>query len=387
MSEAVADNVLLSYVEETTFGVKKTGSNLQKLRKTSESIKAQLGTIKSNEITGDRQVAGIKKTSQAASGSIGYELSYGTYDDLLRAVLMSAAWKAAETTIAAQTTIAAVASGNKFTDTGNGMANFDAGEWVKVSGFATAANNGFFRVESSLAGEITVSGGTLVNESATPAVTITQLTSITNGSTVSSFNFERSYTDIANDLMLYLGVMINSMTMTVVPEQIITGAFECMGTGYEALTASAGSGYVNKTTTDWMNAVDDVKGFLENQSAISVTQIDLSIANNLRKRNIIGALTTTSMGAGQFTLTGTLKAYYESNALFTKFLAQTATQIAIKIQDTAGNAYIIDMPAVKFSDGDRNATGKDTDIIASLPFVAYKSSFGHTLKICKSPAA
>jgi hypothetical protein len=120
---------------------------------------------------------------------------------------------------------------------------------------------------------------------------------------------------------------------------------------------------------------------------MNVTQLDLSIANNLRQRLVVGELGAVSMGAGQFTVTGTLQAYYESKTLFNKFLNQTATQLAFILQDAAGNAYIIDMPAVKYSDGTRNPTGKNTDIIANLPFTAYKSSFGHTLKICRMPAA
>jgi hypothetical protein len=181
--------------------------------------------------------------------------------------------------------------------------------------------------------------------------------------------------------------MLESMSMTVVPEQIITGSFNVIGKTYEALTASAGSGYTAKTSTDWMNAVDDVLGVLENQAGITLSQLDLNIANNLRQRLVIGALGAQSMGAGQFTVTGTLQAYYESKTLFTKFLGQTATQLAIKFEDTAGNVYIIDMPAVKYSDGTRNAAGKNQDVIANLPFTAYKSSYGHTMKICKSPAA
>lgn len=388
MTEAISDMVILAYLEESVFGVKETGSNLQYLRHTGETLKANLGVVQSAEITGDRQLAGIKKTSQSVGGDMNYELSYGTYDDFLRALLMyGAAWKAAETPIVAQITISASDVDNSFNDSGNGLGTLDVGEWVYVTGMTETANSGFFRLESVAAGKIVVSGGTLVTEIAGDSVSITQLSSITNGSTVSSFNIERTYSDLANDLMLFLGVMFEGMSMTVVPEQIITGAFNTVGKTYEALTASAGTGYDAKTTTDWMNAVDDVLAVLENQSAITLAQLDMSIANNLRQRLVLGELGPRSFGAGQFTVTGTIQAYYESKTLFTKFLNQTETQLALKLQDTAGNTYIIDMPAVKFSDGTRNAGAKENDIMANLNFTAYKdATLGHTLKICKKDA-
>jgi len=389
MTEAISDNVILSYIEEDTFGTKKSGSNLQLLRHTGETLKTNLGVVQSAEITGDRQLAGVKKTSQSVGGDINYELSYGTqFEDFFRAALMyGAAWKAEETNIVAQVTIDASDVDNSFNDSGNGLAAFDTGEWVYVAGFTETANNGFFRLESVAAAKIIVSGGTLVTEAAGDSVTITQLASITNGSTDVSFNIEREYDDIGSDYMLFLGMMLEGFTMSVVPEQIITGAFNTIGKTYEALTASAGSGYDAKSTTDWLNAVDDVLGLLENQSAITLAQLDLAVANNLRQRLVLGSLGPQSMGAGQFNVSGSIQVYYESKTLFTKFLNQTETQLAFKLQDTAGNTYIIDLPAVKFSDGTRNAGAKESDIMANLNFLAYKdSSLGHTMKICKKDA-
>lgn len=79
-------------------------------------------------------------------------------------------------------TISAAASGSTFADSGSGFittGKFAVGHIITVSGFATAANNGKFKVATVAAGSMTVTdvngaAVVLVNESAGPSVTITQ---------------------------------------------------------------------------------------------------------------------------------------------------------------------------------------------------------------------
>nr|WP_024308498.1 phage tail tube protein [Pseudomonas sp. P818] len=79
-------------------------------------------------------------------------------------------------------TISAAASGSTFADAGSGFISagkFAVGHIITVSGFATAANNGKFKIATLSAGSMTVTdiygnAVTLVNESAGPSVTIFQ---------------------------------------------------------------------------------------------------------------------------------------------------------------------------------------------------------------------
>ena len=79
--------VQLAYVAESSFGVQETGSNLQILRITGESLKQDVASSQSNEIRSDRQIASIRRSRITASGGVNFELSYGTYDALLAAAL------------------------------------------------------------------------------------------------------------------------------------------------------------------------------------------------------------------------------------------------------------------------------------------------------------
>jgi hypothetical protein len=79
-----------------------------------------------------------------------------------------AGWLTPAQDLVGKTTISAAAADNSFNDSGNGFpALLQAGDFVTLSGFANAANNGTFTVTGTPApGKFTVSGGPLVNESA-----------------------------------------------------------------------------------------------------------------------------------------------------------------------------------------------------------------------------
>jgi len=369
---ADSDRIQMSYIEESEFGVEEADSPLQVLRLTGESLKQDTTTELSKEIRSDRQVSDVKRTSIGASGDINTELSFEAYDDLLAAALFSAGWSAEVADIDADITISAAATDNSFNDSASGLGNYVANQWIYVTGFATAANNGFFKIVSVVAGKIVVSGGTLVDESAgvTVVVKIQMGPQIVNGTTRTSFNIEKQYTDVVNTFALYLGMVINSMQLSVSAGQIITGGFGFLGKQEESIAASLGSEYTAAPTNSVMSAVDDVMAILEAQTAYDANSFSLSLANNLRQKDIIGTLGAIDIKPGKVSISGTLQAYFESSTAMDKYLDHTASSIAIPFQDSAGNGYVIELPYIKFSSGQRVAGGMNTDIIADLAFEA-----------------
>jgi len=76
--------------DDFAFTVEK--ADLQIMRHTGESLKQDTTVITSEEIRSDRQIADIIRTGVGASGGIDFELSYGTFDDFLQAILFSDGW-------------------------------------------------------------------------------------------------------------------------------------------------------------------------------------------------------------------------------------------------------------------------------------------------------
>lgn len=364
------NRVQLAYVAESSFAAQKTGSALQILRYTGESLKQDSGFNDSNEIRTDRQVPSVRRTRIETSGGINFELSYGSYDPLLKAALLADADWTSPVTVAAST-IAAVASGNKYTDSANGFGSLVANQWINVTGFTTAANNGLRRIVTVAAGEITVSGATLVDEVAGDSVTITQGAYIVPGSTLETFNIERLYADLTEELSLFKGQAINGWSLNVPQEGPVTGAFDFVGSSETSLTASGGSGYTAASTTDIITSLD-LTNLLENQTAMTILSFSMNYANNLRTRLVCGSNGVVSIGKGRIGITGSLQAYYDSKTLFDKYLNETASALALCVTDPAGNKYVFDLPQVKFTSGQRPSTGPNGDIVADLQWTAYR---------------
>lgn len=77
----------LLIIPEQVFGVTPATGDSQELRMTGESLTFGITTETSQEIRADRQIADLIQTGAEASGDVNFELSYGTYDDLLAAAL------------------------------------------------------------------------------------------------------------------------------------------------------------------------------------------------------------------------------------------------------------------------------------------------------------
>jgi len=202
-----------------------------------------------------------------------------------------------------------------------------------------------------------------------------------------TFNLERKYEDLTSELSLFLGMAINSLSLNVPVEGEITGGLEFLGHSESSEAASGGTGYDAATTTEHMTALD-VQNLLEDQAAMSIRSFTLDLNNNLRQRAIVGSSGVLSIGSGRCIVSGTLEAYYASKTIYDKYLNGTATALALLLQDPAGNGYIIDLPAVKYTAGQRVAGGPDVDVMVPLSWAAHAHATENvTIRIVRFPVA
>lgn len=364
-----ADRVNMAFVEEVTFGTSPSAA-MDRLRFTSENLNMETETVLSQEITADRQVKDQIRTNIRGAGDINVELSYGVIDDFLQAALFSAGWSTEVTNLS---DIAAVTSGNKFTR--SGWTGFLVGQWVAMSGFANAANNGVFKIESVSGTELGVSGGVLVDESEVGGADALMGAQIVNGTTLNSYSIEREYADVSNTFEVFRGMSVEQLSLNIAVNAIITAVVSFIGQDAVSATSSPGSSYTAAPTNDVMTTIDHVAKVIEGDGsnvAVEITALTMSIANNLRARMELGNLGAVSIGQGKFVSTGTYQKYFASSTLMDKYLNQTGTALAIVLQVGTTEAYVIEFPYVKFNSGQRIAGGENTDIIADLSWTAFK---------------
>ena len=367
-----ANSVSLAYVAEATYGVIPSGPpTLQALEFTSESFKRNAVYKKSQLIRSDRQVPGTILVDANGDGGFSTEFRYGALDDFLKAAIQSSAWSSPNT----DTITCSLASGDNSINRASGDFTSDgyaAGQWIRVSGFSTNGAIFYCKIVTAAALKLTVTGITLTNESAT-SVELEGGAYITNGTTQPSFYIERQFTDLTNKFSQHTGQVVNTLSLGVSVENIVTVDIGMLGKPEAAATATAGTGSNTAASTNpIMNAVTNVDAVLENGSEFSIRSLTLTVSNNLRERKEVATLGATSIGAGSLSVTGNITLYYGDSAhsVYAKYLADTVTKLAIRFIDNSGNAYVIDLPTMKYTQANRNATAIDTDVEIPLTFEA-----------------
>lgn len=362
----------LSYGLESAYGTLPNIS-LTDIRHTGESLRQDTRTASSSEIRQDRQIPDVIRTAANVSGDINIEMSYGAHDDFLQWAMLSAGWSSV-VTVGPVTNVSAASADNSFNSAAAGFGSIVAGQWIKVSGFANAANNGYFKVVTQTASKLVVSGGTLVVEAAGPTVNVVMGGQIVNGVALNTFALERQYVDLGNVRARYHGCAVEAFNLAIAAEAIITGSFGIMGQQESSGTTSFGSGYTLAPSNGVMNAIDDVPKIIINGSTTVMNSLSMAAKNNLRGRMVIGNVGPVSIGTGSFDITGTAQVYFSDATLITHYLSFNRVPISWVMEDSTGKAYVIELPAVKFTSGQRVAGQQNADVIADLAFTAYRHS-------------
>jgi len=376
-----SNRLQIRYIEETTWGVTPATASMQELRFTGESLRFNISNEVSREIRSDRQVSDLIQAGADCSGSLEWELSYGTYDAFMAAALFSD-WSA-DLNLSETNTISATASG--FTASGGAghdFADIQPGQWIKVGGFTAndGENNGFYRVLTAAAGTLTTSPAPAGLEAAAAGKTITVNGSmLRNGTTKSSFSLEKVFDDLSPKVYeAFVGMMVNGFSGSVQANSVLSGSFEFIGKTASAGTVSVSPGSVNDaTTSDVMNAVANVASIQEAGSDVSsglVSALEFSVGNNLRGQSAIGVLGFRGVGVGKMDVTGSLTAFFENKNLQDKYIAGTESSLSFRVNDAKGNTYIFSFPRVKFESSEQSAGGQDSDIMQALNWRSIRHS-------------
>lgn len=161
MSESNRVNIVIA--RETTLNETPATPLNVEMRFTSESLDHIKETVESEELRDDRQVQDLVEVGVSGVGDISTEFSFGNADDLIAAGLGST-WGANSgvTVDSAATALQMVAATPKIVRaTGSWVTDgFAVNQWVRTRGFATAANNGLFKVSAVSATDLTLGAGT-----------------------------------------------------------------------------------------------------------------------------------------------------------------------------------------------------------------------------------
>jgi hypothetical protein len=212
-----------------------------------------------------------------------------------------------------------------------------------------------------------------------------------NGVTRRSFTIEETLELGATDSYhRFSGAMINTLSLDITAKQAVTGAIgvmakqESLGTGI-----LAGSVYTAANIRTPMTAAASV-GALSVASlspAPKIRRITFEANNNLRARPVIGSPYSEEFGEGDCDVTGSIEAYFDSQALYSAVLAHGGGALVMTIGHVSGEKYTVNFPNIVFLDGVKQIGGNNDDVMVNVPFRAkYDSVSGASMSITRAVA-
>lgn len=304
----------LRYINEAVFGVTPATPALKLLRLTGESLNAGLQTAISEEIRSDRNVQDLVQVGSDAGGSVEFELSHGSFDDLFCGAL-------------GQDDLVWSADG---------------------AGFESIVNQ---------------AGSAL------------------------SFTVQKNLKDLVNQFFNFTGMRVNTMSLAIGPNKIVTGSFGFMGKeGARAGAQFAGATFPAGSSSTPMNGAAGVS--LNQIDAAAITgglmNFTLNTNNNYRAQDAVGSLGAVGIVPGRFEVTGDLEVYFADGGLYDKFQNMTPFSVVITMLQ-ATEEMKVTVPAAKFETAEVVAQGTDTDIMLKASYRGlYDAGIGGSVKLTRT---
>jgi hypothetical protein len=194
------------------------------------------------------------------------------------------------------------------------------------------------------------------------------------GTTRRSFTLERKFADLDTpEFHRYTGCEFNTLSMSIAPNALVTTTMGVIGKDISLATAEIASSTYSADVGN--TPFDSFTGSItEGGSSIAtVTSLEFTVENGLEALFSVGSDTTNRPSIGKSRVSGTLTTYFDSKALYEKFVNETSSEIVCTLTDSAGNDLQIDIPNVKYNSGQPDVSGEGA-ITVSMDFVALYST-------------
>ena len=348
-------------------------------------------TVVSDVIRSDRQVSDLIKVNETVGGSFDTELIPAAFDTILEGVFQSS-WvgtDGGDTIFSAGSAVTPSRIDTVNTRIITISPTFSAamvGEQLRVR---RAGVDYFVTVYNFVSATTIDVYGADLPTSANSATSIKRPRRLVNGVIPKTYTVERTFG--GTSVFEYLkGMEFDTFSLSASAGSLVTASFGMLGREHVSQNTRAGvTDSVAESYASAFNAASNVGRIGEGASGLTVvTDISLEISNNLRERNVLGVVGASSIGSGEFNVTGSLSVYFEDNVLLEKLLNNTQTSLSFSFASPEGEMLYFHLPAIKFSEGIPEVSGKNEDVMLNLGFQAFAAGgAGTTLSVQTMSAA
>lgn len=368
-------NLSVRYKQEPAFNTPPgtTGAN-QFRANASPGLSLTRSLINAGEIRSDLKTSMARLGSNDVKGSYTGDLSVGTFDPLLAAV-MRGTWtpvltaSQADVTSVTQTVNSIVGASGSFLAKG-----FAVGDVIQqnVTGGPGANNNRNLRVTSVSASTLGIAETLVADGTARTTFTITRTKKVIQPSVAqrTSYTFEEYYQDI--DLSKQItGARISSMKVSGKPNGMATVEFGVVAANLIPLTTANSPYYTSPILTSSIGLVmtDAVIRF-NGQDVTNLTSFDLSLDLKAASLPVIGSNITPDVFDNSADVTGSLSGVRQDFSNLNNFTSETELQFeALFTEPTSEPKNFISffIPRLKLT-GASSSFGADGAMIETLPF-------------------
>jgi len=205
-----------------------------------------------------------------------------------------------------------------------------------------------------------------------------------------SFTLERILDGDTDAYFRFAGSHFNSFSLSIEPEEIITGSMGVTGMAHTTATSAiAGSGYAAAETpanAPPMVGIDVSAAAVSGVTGVDFSSLTIELDNNNRIQRKLASAggQARGIGYGRRAITGSIVSYFETLDHYNQFMNDDAPAITATISDGTNN-YAITLPRVKFTGGEVPTPGIDQDIMLTLQYQAtYDASSSTSMQISRA---
>ena len=370
------------YLEEDIPGTIGTG-NPQTYRVTGGALVQTTQYLEDNEIRSDRGRGDTTLVSGSVGGSLNINQSHKTHHDFYEALLGGVFVPVGTNGVLTVADMAFDATTHTISSASAALPALEKNQYFQISGANTAANNGNYKVSSS----VTPTTSAIVVDVVIKDVGAddTAASTVISGSRLKQGNADLRYFTIEREIVesdsvshffTYPKCTPSTWNLTCATGSLVSGSIGFLGASPEVLgSVSLFDGIdtaVAATTTHNMNAVTNSYVLLDGAELgeSCANSFTLDVNANLRERRCIGSgLSATSIGADPFKITGSANVYFGSAAsiaLYNKKLTDQSFTFSFLVTDSDGNGFAVTFPRCKITKSDVNGGSVGSDVIMDM---------------------
>jgi hypothetical protein len=365
------------YREQTTPGVLATNdSSARVFRSTSTAgLRLVKSAVATAEVRSDLQKQRDRHGMRSVAGELPAELSLGTFDDLLQAVMRST-WSSPLTSGSFTLTSYVQSTGVITRATGSFLGEgFRVGDTIFANSAIGVNQN--IPVVLTAVGTTTATVGNRtawVDVSGPTGVTVTRSKKLTLGTTRRYFSVEHWAPTIA-DSQRFIDVRVSSVSFTFERGQPIGVSFGFTGRDMQTGTSQYFTSPTTSTSLQ-MTAADSLAILLGAQS-LTLTSATLTLNLNHILPEVAGSVTGPDVIEGQATVEGSVTFYVTSQAQLAAYLAETQVALSLLFRELGTNGFVgVSATNCTFGDYTTERIGQSDAQLVTVPLIVGIASGG-----------